>query len=268
MSAAALTAAGCGMPPPTAELIGDALANNPPVDDDMVFVAVGDSITRGTIGHSWINDVAVGLGPEWTVINAGVNGALSYGVNRRLDEVADCRPDVVSVLIGTNDIMADVDPVLSDRAVANYDLPAPPSLSSYREQLEDTVDALRSTTDAEVLLLSMPAVGENPADDVWPLTTRYAGVVAEVADVYGVHYAPLFEDMRDALEVLPARETPALSTWRGLMEEGDVLHEQGLSWSDIGDRSGFHLHSDHLHLDEDGARMVTRLVLDAVHDLR
>ncbi len=81
----------------------------------------------------------------------------------------------------------------------------------------------------------------------------------------GVAYGPLFETMVEALGALPTRETPAVDDgWLELMTEGIFRHQLGESWDAIGESRGFYLHTDHLHLDEDGGALVEQLVLDIV----
>jgi len=251
-------------PPPNA--IDSVLAEGGPPDDKHVLVVVGDSITQGTIGHRWAEDVAAALGDDWFVVNAGTNGEVAYEVAERLLQVAACDPDVVTVLIGTNDVMLDYAVDFGEQAVADRNLPERSNVSFYREQLTRISTTLSSTTSAQVALLSVPTVGENPEEDVWALTASYAAVAEEVAADTGVVYGPLHEDMVAALEALPRRETPSMDNWLSLVTDGVFKHATGQSWDAIGEDLGFYMHSDHLHLDEDGAALITSIVLDVVND--
>jgi lysophospholipase L1-like esterase len=56
---------------------------------------LGDSITAGGDWQSWL--------PGERVMNFGVNGDTTDGVLARLDAVVDVAPDVIVLLIGTND---------------------------------------------------------------------------------------------------------------------------------------------------------------------
>src|SRR5512146_3284028 len=70
-------------------------------------VCLGDSITRGQISASFIDQLEQRLaGQGLRFINSGVNGDLAYNVLRRLDDVIEIKPDVVILMIGTNDIVA------------------------------------------------------------------------------------------------------------------------------------------------------------------
>jgi lysophospholipase L1-like esterase len=43
-------------------------------------------------------------------VNAGINGNLAWNVLQRLDEVVACRPDAVTLLVGTTDVLATFGP--------------------------------------------------------------------------------------------------------------------------------------------------------------
>lgn len=89
------------------------------------YVALGDSYTIGTsVGQSerWPDQLIVRLGesvPLELAANLGVNGYTSADlINRQLPALPDFRPDLVSVLIGVNDV---VQGVARERYRANVD---------------------------------------------------------------------------------------------------------------------------------------------------
>lgn len=65
----------------------------------------------------WVALLKARLGPMGLeFVNAGRNGNLAWNVLQRLDDVIHCRPDAVTLLIGTNDIAA----TYSRAAARNY----------------------------------------------------------------------------------------------------------------------------------------------------
>lgn len=82
----------------------------------MRYVALGDSYTIGTSvapGDRWPDQLVAALGPESPslrlVANLGVNGYTSADLIRdELPALADLDPDVVTVLIGVNDVVQGV----------------------------------------------------------------------------------------------------------------------------------------------------------------
>jgi lysophospholipase L1-like esterase len=79
------------------------------------------------------------------VVNAGVNGDTSTGVLARLDQVIACRPDAVTVLIGTNDVL---------EGIGRED-----ALPAYRANVTKIVQRLRDETSARIAVLSPPPFG-------------------------------------------------------------------------------------------------------------
>jgi acyl-CoA thioesterase I len=249
--------------PPNA--IGAVLAAGGPPADKQVLVLVGDSITQGAVSHRWADDLASALGPDWFVVNAGTNGELAWNVVQRLDAVVQCEPDAVVVLIGTNDANASRSRALQERARKEQQLPQLPDLGWYRENLQAIIERLGRDTTARVALLSLPTIGEDPADPAFSAAERYSQVVRELARTHEVTYLPLFEQMSQQLAVLPARHTPPSREWRGVMVKAVGRHfllKQ--NWDEIGNQSGFALHSDHLHLNRQGGQLVVQLVLPFV----
>jgi acyl-CoA thioesterase I len=83
------------------------------------FVALGDSYTIGTATRSaaerWPDQLVTWLGAEpralELIANLGVNGYTSADVIRdQLPALAGLRPDLVSVLVGVNDVVQGVEP--------------------------------------------------------------------------------------------------------------------------------------------------------------
>ena len=102
---------------------------------------------------------------------------------------------------------------------------------------------------------------------MWRLSAAYAAIARDVAADTNVIYGALFEDMDREIGALLPRDTPATDDWLSLMAGGIFLHQTGQSWDEIGESRGFYLHTDHLHLDEDGGALVAELVLAIVRDV-
>jgi len=110
--------------------------------EQKVWVALGDSITHGRVSANYVELVAEQLGPGWAAVNAGINGELAWNLTQRLDPVVACRPDAVTVLIGTNDTTASMSDEWGRRAMRRMGVPRLPDLEWYRECLTALVDGL------------------------------------------------------------------------------------------------------------------------------
>ncbi|MER7274657.1 GDSL-type esterase/lipase family protein [Dactylosporangium sp. NPDC000244] len=172
-------------------------------------------------------------------IQDGVNGDLAYNLLQRLDAAIAHRPDVVTVLIGTNDARAAIDPQQARAAMRRKRLPEKPTLQWYRRNLSEIVTRLRDGTGARIGLLSLPALGQAPPEQQ---ATVYSGVVREVAAELGVAYVPLLE--RQLADLGQARPRPYGDASR--LRNRAVLQRLILrrSWDDISRRNGLELTTD------------------------
>jgi lysophospholipase L1-like esterase len=196
------------------------------------------------------------------VVNAGINSELAYNVLMRTDEVIRCDPDYVTILIGTNDAHGALVPKHGKEQVKEMGLPRPPDEGWFRENLTEIARRLKESTHASVALISIPPIGEDPADPAFLMAGHYAGIIKEVAGDEGVAYLPLFETMSDYLTKHPHDAPPY--TWRDQqydMYVGIGRHFLlGSSFDDIARSNGFLLETDYLHLNSAGAGMVAGLI--------
>src|SRR4029079_19398693 len=101
---------------------------------------LGASIIHGRVSANIVDVLDARLsGDGFQFVNAGLNGDLAYNALSRLPGVIACRPDLVVVLVGTNDILS----TLSRRNQAFYrrakKLPLSPNIAWYRENLQAIV---------------------------------------------------------------------------------------------------------------------------------
>ena len=106
---------------------------------NVVVVCAGDSITNGLMSANYVSVLQHDLGRSYDVVNAGVNGELAWNLLQRLDDIIACQPDVVTVLIGTNDAAAHIDESWQADYVKRQHLPQQPTLDWYEESLERIV---------------------------------------------------------------------------------------------------------------------------------
>jgi lysophospholipase L1-like esterase len=169
--------------------------------------------------------------------------------------------EVVTVLIGTNDLRF----ALSDKDAASlrrrWKLTEDPTAAGYRDNLSAIVARLRERTRARVALLSPPVIGE----DLESLPVRKAGeysrIVCEVAAEHDVTYLPLNERMVDLLRA--AGRTPGTAFRPGVLLAATAATQhfvlrRGLDA--ISRSRGLRLTTDTIHLNDQGAVMIADLV--------
>lgn len=238
-----------------------------PSDQRRVIVLAGDSLTHGLIGYGYINMLKEDLDLEkYALVNAGINANLTWNLSERLDEIIDCNPSIVTILIGTNDANAATSEKEGRAYKKNMNLPRLPDHRWFRETLQALVKRLQTETTASIALLSIPPIGEDPMHDVFRLSLEYGNTVREVASEMNVTYLPLQERMVTYLRDTPG--SPKHPFKRNRIRMLLTIYQYYLlkkSWDQIAEESGFQLHTDYLHLNSLSARMIADLILDFIH---
>ena len=235
-------------------------------------VLLGDSLTHGAVCASYAEKLLEKLEREkpdtFELVNAGVNARFAYNVLLQIDQVAACDPDFVIVLIGTNDAHSGLmTPEQLARRMEELSLPQTPHADWYRENLRIIASRLVEETEADVAFLSLPTLGEVPEHPAYRLSEEYSAIVKATADEYGIAYLPLFERMDSYLREHPGNPKHQYAETRSLMMKGILQHYvTRLSWNRIGEKNGFTLHTDFLHLNDSGAGMVADLVAGYILD--
>ncbi|MBN1934932.1 MAG: SGNH/GDSL hydrolase family protein [Anaerolineae bacterium] len=236
-----------------------------PQTNKRVLVCVGDSITRGEVSYNYVDLLQARLGDRFEVINAGINSEVSYEVLQRLDQVIACEPDMVTILIGTNDANASIADESALWTMQHRRLPQRPSIGWYEQNMEAIVERLQRETRARIALLSLPTIGETLPSQEMRTTRWFSEVVRRVARRYGVAYLPVFEQMTDYLAEHQPQGRLEHEMWqwhsvKAIFEE-KIL---GVELDEVAKRQGLVLHSDMLHLNSRGARIIADLIEDFV----
>ena len=181
----------------------------------MRYVALGDSYTIGTNvgeGERWPNQLVTALGdrvPLQLVANLGVNGFSSGDlIEVELPQLAGLEPDLVTLLIGVNDVVRGV------------------TLDQYAAQVEEIIGMILETVPANrLVIVSVPDYTLTPSGaDFGDVQQQRAGIDAvnstmrEAADRHGVQ----FVDISSVANRVPAEPT---------LVAGDGLHPSGAQYA-------------------------------------
>lgn len=227
-----------------------------------VVVFMGDSITHGRIGVNYVEMIEDQLkGKDIEFINAGINSELVWNILQRVDEVIQCEPNIVTVLIGSNDANASMAESNKKSYVRRMKLPRDPDIDWYKESLVSLVKKLQKRTSAKIALLSIPTIGEDPNNPAFIRSSEYSKIVQDVAKEMDVAYLPLHENMVEFLQDTSTNASYPYEKYFGGIIKGIINHYLlRRSWDRIGRSSGFLLHVDYLHLNTEGARMIANLI--------
>ena len=72
--------------------------------DKKIIACIGDSLTHGNIGQNWVDYLRKEF-PNDVFLNEGINANTAWQVIQRLDPILQCQPDLIILLIGTNDAL-------------------------------------------------------------------------------------------------------------------------------------------------------------------
>ena len=225
---------------------------------ECTIVCLGDSITRGQISASFVDQLDQRLaGNGFHFVNAGVNGYLAYNVLIRLDRVIALRPLNVILMIGTNDVVSTLRRSNLWISRVSKQLPRNPTQAWYRENLQKIVSRLKAETNARIALASPPIMGEHLESRPNQRLRTYIGIIQEIAKREGLAYLQVYERMADYLK--------STGTHAGKPHQSRIFMTAELtlrhlffkeSYVSISRRKGFTILTDGLHLNERGAKLI------------
>jgi lysophospholipase L1-like esterase len=234
--------------------------------DAIVVACLGSSATAAKGSYDWITDLR--SRPENAAVrflNFGVGGDLAYHALQRLPAVLRSHPDKVVVLIGGNDVLTRVSKTLRRFLGVWKRFPREPSPEWCEENLRRIVRDLTSRTGARVALCSLQPIGEDPnSQDPFQkqlnqLAREYSGIVGRVAREEGVVYVPFYERLSEAIGAAPGRALAGFRIW-SMYRDAFRLLVLRRSLDEIAGRNGWRFHTDGIHLNSRGGRILADLV--------
>ena len=229
-------------------------------------VCLGDSITRGQLSVDYVTMLSNrdSLAP-CVFTNAGVNGDLTENVLRRLDTVINLQPNLVTVLIGSNDANASMSEKNSRRAARMNKLTARPAIEGFGDNVAAIVDRLAAETSARIGLFSLPVLGEDIGSESVRRSRRYSEVLKQIAENRGIAYLPLNERQMAYLTEHGFSPGTHYRDGVGLLGGGAFQHfVLRRPLDEISRRRGLELTTDLLHQNTRGATMIADLVEEFV----
>ncbi|MGL4338031.1 MAG: SGNH/GDSL hydrolase family protein [Turicibacter sp.] len=226
-------------------------------------VCLGDSNTQGAMSYSFVNELSVSAkGSYFEIINAGINGDLAYNVLNRLDEVIACNPNYITILIGSNDILATLNKQNELRFERKKDLPIKPNEVWFESNLTAIISTLKQKTKAKIAILSLPLISENPESLAYKKSISYSKIIAKIAKCEQICYLPLNECQLQYLtnhhKAKPKGYDSSLLVFFKPAFKHYVL---GKTWDEISKEEGLTLTIDTVHQNKVAATMIERLVL-------
>jgi acyl-CoA thioesterase-1 len=233
---------------------------------ERLVVCAGDSITHGVASADYVALLRDRFGGRgYVFVNAGISGDLAYNLLGRVDDIVACRPDVVTVQIGSNDVLGSSYEFMEAYFTRFKHIPQSPSLAWFGQNFYKIVKRLQNETEAQIAVLSMPMLGEDLTGEMNQRIARYNRLIQETAAVLGADYLPLNERLAALIEepdnkpVQPfdtdMRETRNRMFWALV---GHYILQR--SWDQVAAANGFLLLSDGVHLNDRSAGVAAELI--------
>ena len=236
--------------------------NNIHQPNKKIIACIGDSLTHGNIGQSWVDYLREEF-PNDIFLNEGINGNTAWQVLQRLEPIFQCKPDLIILMIGTNDALGSFDIDSGLRYKKNNNLPEVPSFEKYKEQLVELIDKIGLSS--KVVLCTLPPIGENKDSLVNQHVKKFNDYIKFVADDKNLSLLPvsdsLWLEIKSRSYQLKSDYNPkSFPLLRRVF--GGIFHHYLLkqSWNDIAKAKGQWILFDQIHLKERSEEIVFKLV--------
>ena len=180
---------------------------------------------------------------------------------RDRDTIIDCNPNFITILIGTNDANSTLNEKNSARYIKNMSLPEKPDKKSFKKNYLYLIKELKKHTNAKIVLLSIPPIGEDKSHVSFKRSKEYTKIIQNISIDQNVDYIPLHERID---EYLGPDNHPLISYddgYRWVMVKGFFLHFLfGYHFDRIASKNGFVILTDFLHLNSSGAKIIAGLI--------
>lgn len=227
-----------------------------------LVLCAGDSITRGDVSADWVGGLHARYADRgYRFINAGSNGQLAWNVLQRMDEIIRCEPDVVTLMIGTNDVQGTFSADAERKFRKRQGIPQTPTLDWYGECVDAILGRLKAETNARIALLDIPILGEDLDSVVNKQVNTYNARLREIAAGHGLTCLPVHDRLAD---LLPSDHRPAPYEGKtGPIIKATLGHRLlRRSWDSVSARNGLVLLTDQIHLNDKAAAVVTEAVAE------
>ncbi len=226
---------------------------------------LGDSLTQGDVGVSYVRMVEKRFASQPVAfLDAGINSDCSYTLLRRLDDVIASKPVLVTVLIGTNDVWASMNPQIALGLRFQGKIHNTPTFEGYKDNIAKMLSRLKTETSASIAILSLPLISEDVGHAVNRLGDRYSGYLRKLPRQMDVESLPLREKQKEYLRGRTQRAKYSYDDTFRLLMVGVVYYLLGISWDKIADLNGNLLSVDNIHCTTRSAQMIAELVEDFI----
>ena len=231
-----------------------------------VLVCFGDSNTHGNVSYNWVNDLSSQL-TDYQVFNAGINSDLTYTLLQRIDDVIACKPNFITILIGTNDVNSTMGKIMEKRYqdLGRVSKDISPNFEDFKKNYIKIIRLLKAKTQAKIAVMSLPVLGEDLAHEANQKADKYSEFVKQLATDEQLIYLPVREKQKEFLQNNPQPLKHTFEETYKLLNFSVInYYLLGKNWDEISTKHGFQLTPDNLHQNSIAGGMIRDLVKDAI----
>lgn len=233
-----------------------------------VLVCFGDSNTHGNVSYNWVNDLSSQL-TDYQVFNAGINSDLTYTLLRRIDDVIACKPDFISILIGTNDVNSTMGKIMEKRYqdLGRVSKDISPNFDGFKKNYIEIIRQLKAKTNAKIAVMSLPVMGEDLNHEANQKADKYSDFIKQLTSDEQLIYLPVREKQKEFLQKKPQPLKHKFEETYKLLNFSVISYYLlGKSWDEISTKHGFQLTPDNLHQNSIAGGMIRDLVKDTLEN--
>ena len=223
-----------------------------------IVVFMGDSITHGAVSYDYVR--ALSLDPDlqnYIFVNEGINSQLVYNLSKKINRVINIKPHYIYILIGTNDLRANLSDEEFKRFDALWKLPVKPTEAWFEDNYKKLIDILKEKTAAHITLISIPPLGENLDSLPFKKAIEYSQLIKNIARLKKVGYIGFNEVLTDQIVTRGKKDISEYKLDKWYMYMAILSKYMFLNdWDNISDDRGLLFLTDNLHLNGRGGKIL------------
>ncbi len=232
-----------------------------------IFIAFGDSHTQANLGASWY-DILEKNHPEFTFFNAGNNADLTETLLKRIDEVIECNPQIISILVGTNDVNATIGPARMQRYYQLGKITEDATEQNFINNYRSILERLKNETSAKIILISLPPITEDFGFEANLKADAYSAIIKALAEEFACYYVPFREKLKSTMPYQSSQLTDFDQGLWLINKAGIKKYFLGKSWNQIAaERKAMYL-TDNIHFNDDAAAILAGLLTECLESIK
>jgi len=231
-----------------------------------LVACIGDSLTHGNLGVCWVNHLRHEF-PNDKFLNEGINGDVVWQVHERLEPILKCHPDVIILMIGSNDAMGSFNKRSGEGYKKNNKLPEIPTFDAFKKLLPELIDRLSEIP--KLAICTLPPIGEYPGSTINQHIDKFNDFIKKTAQEKHISVLAVSDSMWDELSnrtypvkrnYNPKRMVIAKDIYGACIQH--YIFKR--TWDKIAESRRSWLLFDQIHLGERGARVIFNLAKEYI----